>query len=110
MKSFLAAGLLSLTLLSLGGCVLAFGNGTDHGDTGYSWNDGDSDTSLARTVRARLDGDAQTHDADFSVSTDDGRVYLSGVITNPEALSRAVQLVMDTPDVKSVRCRVTIIK
>lgn len=108
MKRALAILVLSGTLLSLGGCVLAVGN--DAGGDDSSWSTGSSDNSLARAVRARFDGDTQLHDVDIRVSTEHGRVYLSGNISDPQLLAHAVQVALDTPDVKSVRCNVTVIK
>jgi osmotically-inducible protein OsmY len=109
MRRILTAVILSATLLDLGGCVLAVGNGDDSGE-GSSWSSNESHSSLARAVRAGLDGDPLTQDAELSVSTDDGRVYLSGTVTKPEILARAVEIALATPDVKSVRCRVTVIR
>lgn len=106
MKRALATLVLCGSLASLGGCVLAIGN--DAGDSS-SWN-GSSDNSLARAVRARLDGDQQLHDLDLRVSTEHGRVYLTGNLADPQLLAHAVQVALDTPDVKSVRCDVTVIK
>jgi hypothetical protein len=111
MKRLLLALLLSLSLANLGGCVLAVGNGDDASDSDSSWHDTSSGSSLARAVRARLDGDELTHGADLSVSSDSaGRVYLGGITSNPEVVGRALKLALDTPDVKSVRCRITLIK
>ena len=106
MKRALATLVLCGSLVSLGGCVLAIGN--DAGD-GSSWS-GSSDNSLARAVRGRFDGDQTLHDLDLRISTEHGRVYLTGNLSDPQLLAHAVQLALDTPDVKSVRCNVTIIK
>ncbi len=106
MKRTLATLVLCGSLVSLGGCVLAIGN--DAGDDS-SWS-GSSDNSLARAVRARLDGDQQLHELDLRVSTEHGRVYLSGTVSDPQVLAHAVQVALDTPDVKSVRCSITVIK
>ena len=106
MKRALATLLLCGTLAGLGGCVLAIGN--DAGDDS-SWS-GSSDNSLARAVRARLDGDQQLHELDLRVSTEHGRVYLSGTVSDPQLMAHAVQVALDTPDVKSVRCSITVIK
>jgi osmotically-inducible protein OsmY len=107
MKRALATLILCGSLVSLGGCVLAIGN--DAGDDS-SWSSGSSDNSLARAVRARFDGDQQLHDLDIRISTEHGRVYLSGNLSDPQLLSHAVQLALETPDVKSVRCSITVIK
>ena len=108
MKRTLTALILCGTLASLGGCVLAVGN--DAGGDDSSWHMGASDSSLARAVRARFDGDQELHDVDIRVGTEHGRVYLSGTLSDPQLLAHAVQVALDTPDVKSVRCYVTIIK
>lgn len=112
MRRILTASLLSLALLSLGGCVLAVGNGDDSGsDTDYSWHDSSSASSLATAVRVKLQDDALTHGTDLQVSADSsGRVYIRGMTSNPEVVSRALQLALDTPDVKSVRCKIIVIK
>jgi osmotically-inducible protein OsmY len=108
MRRILTAMILSAALLNLGGCVLAVGN--DDGGDGSSWSGTDSHNSLARAVRAGLDGDPLTQDAELSVSTDDGRVYLGGTVTKPEILARAVEIAFNVAGVKSVRCRITVIK
>lgn len=105
MKRALATLVLCGSLLSLGGCVLAIGN-----DAGGDWSSGSSDNSLARAVRDRIDGDQTLHDLDLRVSTEHGRVYLTGNLSDPQLLAHAVQLALDTPDVKSVRCSITFIK
>ena len=108
MKRTLATLVLCGSLVSLGGCVLAIGNDADTGDS--SWSSGSSDNSLARAVRARFDGDQQLHELDLRVSTEHGRVYLSGTVSDPQLMAHAVQVALDTPDVKSVRCSITVIK
>lgn len=108
MRRVLTAAVLCALVLNLGGCVLAF-DGEGHSDSS-SWNSSDSDSSLARAVRARLDGDPVTQPAEFTVSAEHGRVYIDGITAKPEVLAKAVQIALDTPDVKSVRCHVTIIK
>lgn len=108
MRRVLTAAALCALVLNLGGCVLAF-DGEGHSDSS-SWSSSDSDSSLARAVRARLDGDPVTQPAEFTVSAEHGRVYIDGITAKPEVLAKAVQIALDTPDVKSVRCHVTIIK
>jgi hypothetical protein len=111
MQSILRVLALGFALLSLGGCVLALGNDSGEGYTDSSFSTAESSGGLARAVRARLDGDALTQGADLSVSSDGhGRVILGGVTSRPEVLARAVELALATPDVKSVRCRITIIR
>jgi len=108
MRRLLTALTLSVALLNMGGCVLAVGN---DGSDDSSWNSSDyRDSDLAHTVRKSLEGDALTHDADITVSADRGRVFLSGTVNGPDVLSRAVQLAFALPDVKSVRCHVTVIR
>lgn len=103
--------LVTLTLVaamaSLNGCVLAIGNG-DSDDT--SWSSSHGDSALAHAVRANLDADPVTRGADLTVSADHGRVYLEGSVHSTEVLSKAVQIALDTQDVKSVRCRITVIR
>ena len=108
MRRILTALFLSAAILNLSGCVLAF----DGSENGASWHDSqsDGDSSLSRAVRARLDGDPVTQTAEFTVTSEHGRVYLDGVTAKPEVLAKAVQIALDTPDVKSVRCHVTVIK
>lgn len=111
MRRLLTASLLSLALLNLGGCVLAVGNGDDSGSDDYSWHDSSSASNLATAVRVKLQDDALTHGVDLQVSADSsGRVYIRGMTSNPEVVSRALQLALDTPDVKSVRCKIIVIK
>lgn len=111
MKRLITVLILSLSLANLGGCVLAVGNGDDGSDADYSWHDSSSSSRLAEAVRAKLDGDELTHGADLTVRSDNaGRVYLHGETSNPEVVSRALRLALDTPEVKSVRCRITLIK
>jgi len=108
MRRLLTAVALSALVLNLSGCVLAF----DGSENGPGWHDSstDGDSSLSRAVRARLDGDPVTQGAELTVTSEHGRVYLDGVTSKPEVLAKAVQIALDTPDVKSVRCHVTIIK
>jgi|SRR5579859_268806 len=108
MRRMMTAAALVALMLNLGGCVLALDSEGDAHSS--SWSSGESDTSLARAVRARLDGDPVTEAAEFTVTTEHGRVYLDGTTDKPEALAKAVQIALDTPDVKSVRCHVTVIK
>lgn len=108
MRRILTAAALCALMLNLGGCVLAFDD-EGHADSS-SWRSDGSDSSLARAVRARLDGDPVTQQAELSVSAEHGRVYIDGITAKPDVLARAVQIALDTPDVKSVRCHVTIIK
>jgi hypothetical protein len=96
---------LCAAMANLGGCVLAVGNG----DGGDDWSSSShNDSSLAHAVRASLDTDPATHEADLSVSADHGRVYLAGTVHSADVLSKAVTLALNTPDVKSVRCRITV--
>lgn len=108
MRRFLTAVALCALMLNLSGCVLAF----DGGENGSGWHDSstDGDGSLSRAVRARLDGDPVTQEAEFTVTSEHGKVYLDGVTAKPEVLAKALQIIIDTPDVKSVRCHVTVIK
>lgn len=108
MRRILTVLFLSAAMLSLSGCVLAF----DGSENGASWHDSqsDGDSSLSRAVRARLDGDPVTQAAEFTVTSEHGRVYLDGVTARPEVLAKAVEIALETPDVKSVRCHVTVIK
>ena len=107
MRRVLTAAALAALLLNLGGCVLAVGDG---GDSGSSWSHSDDDSTLARAVRVRLDEDPLTHASEITVSADHDRVYLDGVTSKPEVLAKAVEIALATPDVKSVRCHVTVIK
>ena len=108
MRRILPALFLSAAMLNLSGCVLAF----DGSENGASWHDNqrDGDSSLTRAGRARLDGDPVTQAAEFTVTSEHGRVYLGGVTARPEVLAKAVEIALETPDVKSVRCHVTVIK
>lgn len=108
MRRLLTAVALSALVLNLSGCVLAF-DGSENGPSS-SWSNRDEDSSLARSVRARLDADPLTQSTEFTVTAEHGRVYLDGVTAKPEVLAKAVQIALDTPDVKSVRCHVTVIK
>lgn len=109
MRRILTALVLSIAVLNLSGCVLAV-DGSDSGSSSWHDNATDGDSSLSRAVRARLDGDPITQAAEFTVTSEHGRVYLDGVTDKPEVLAKAVQIILDTPDVKSVRCHVSIIK
>lgn len=108
MRRVLYAAALAALLLNLSGCVLALGEGGDNGSS--SWSHSDDDSTLARAVRVRLDEDPLTKDSEITVSADHGRVYLDGVTSKPEALAKAVEIALNTPDVKSVRCHVTVVK
>jgi hypothetical protein len=105
MRRILVTLTLCAAMANLGGCVLALGNGMDDS----SWNSSDHrDTTLARTIRSGLDADPATHEADLTVSSDDGRVYLSGSVHAPETLEKAVQIALANPDTVSVHCRVVV--
>ena len=106
MRRILTALTLCTALAGLGGCVLAVGNG--FGDES-SWSS-DRDSSLAKAVRASLDSDPAIHETDLGVSADHGRVYLDGTVHSSETLAKAVALALATPDVKSVHCRIIVIK
>jgi hypothetical protein len=106
MRRVLTVLTLCAALTGLGGCVLAVGNG--FGDDS-SWSSG-RDSSLAKAVRASLDSDPAIREADLGVSADHGRVYLEGTVHSAETLAKAVELALATPDVKSVRCRIVVIK
>ncbi|MGE5625371.1 MAG: BON domain-containing protein [Bacillota bacterium] len=109
MRRLVTAITVSLVLMNLGGCVLAVGNG-DGGDDSY-WTSSESrDSSLARAVRHGLEADPATHDADISVAAEHGRVYLSGTVSSPDTLQKAVQIAFSNPDVNSVRCKITVIR
>ena len=107
MRRIVTAAVLAASMLNLGGCVLAVG---DDGGSGSSWSSHDEDSSLARAVRARLDGDPVTQSAEFTVTAEHGRVYLDGITARPDVLAKAVEVALGTPDVKSVRCHVTVVK
>lgn len=108
MRRLVTALTVSLVLMNLGGCVLAVDGGSG-GDS--SWNSSsDRDSHLARAVRESLAADPATHDADISVSADDGRVYLSGTVHSPDVLEKVVQIALNDPDVTSVRCKVLVIR
>lgn len=106
MRRVFATLILCTVIAGLDGCVLAVGNDGDSS----GWSHGDTDNSLARTVRASLDSDPVVHAADITVRAEHGHVYLSGTTHSPDALTKALQLALDTPDVKSVHCDVTVIR
>lgn len=107
MRRILTALVLSVSVLNLSGCVLAF----DGGENGSAWNESrDSDSNLSRAVRTQLDSDPVTQSAEFTVSSKHRRIYLDGITDKPEVLAKAIEIALDTPDVKSVRCHVTVIK
>lgn len=108
MRRILVTMTLCAAMANLGGCVLAVGNG-DMGDDS-SWSSEHSDGSLARAVRTNLDADAAVKEADLNVSAEHGRVYLEGTVHSADTLAKAVEIALNTPDVKSVRCRVTVIR
>jgi osmotically-inducible protein OsmY len=106
MRRVLVTLTLCAAMANLGGCVLALGTGMNDDS---SWNSSEHrDTSLAKAIRTGLDADPATHEADLTVSSDDGRVYLSGSVHAPETLEKAVQIALANPDTVSVHCRVVI--
>lgn len=108
MRRILVTLTLCAAVANLGGCVLAFGNGV--GDDS-NWSSSDHrDTSLAKAIRSGLDADPATHEADLSVSTDGGKVYLYGTVHAPETLEKAVQIALANPDTTSVHCRISVIR
>lgn len=108
MRRILVTLTLCAAVANLGGCVLAFGNGM--GDDA-NWSSSDHhDTTLARAIRSGLDSDPATHEADLSVSTDGGKVYLYGTVHAPETLEKAVQIALANPDTTSVHCHINVIR
>lgn len=108
MRRILVTLTLCAAVANLGGCVLALGNGV--GDDS-SWNSSDHrDTTLAKAIRSGLDADPATHEADLTVYSDDGRVYLSGTVHAPETLEKAVQIAMANPSTTSVHCHINVIR
>ena len=107
MRRILVTLTLCAAVANLGGCVLALGNGT--GDDS-NWSSSEHrDSSLARAIRSGLDADPATHEADLTVSTDGGKVYLHGTVRAPETLEKAVQIALANPDTTSVHCHITVI-
>lgn len=93
----------------LSGCVLAVGNG-DAGDE-MSWHSSEyRNNDLAHSVRTALETDAATRDADLSVYAEHGHIYLEGTVHSADVLTKAVQIALATPEVKSVRCRITVLR
>ena len=108
MRRVLVTLTLCAAVANMSGCVLALGNGV--GDDS-NWNSSNHhDTSLAKAIRSGLDADPATHEADLSVYTDDGKVYLSGTERAPETLEKAVQIALANPDTTSVHCRIDVIR
>lgn len=108
MRRILVTLTLCAAVANLGGCVLAFDGGS--GD-GSNWSSSDHrDTTLARAIRSALDADPATREADLSVSTDGGHVYLHGTVHAPETLEKAVQIALADPDTTSVRCHIDVIR
>ena len=104
MRRILVTLTLCAAVANLGGCVLAFG-----GDSSWSSSD-HRDTTLARAIRSGLEADPATHEADLTVSSDDGRVYLSGTVHAPETLEKAVQIALANPATSSVHCHINVIR
>ncbi|HEY3858077.1 MAG TPA: BON domain-containing protein [Gammaproteobacteria bacterium] len=106
MRRVLVTLTLCAAMANLSGCVLAVGTG---GDDDTSWNSSaHHDTTLAHAIRTGLDAEPATHEADLSVASEDGRVYLSGSVHAPETLEKAVQIALANPDTVSVHCHVVI--
>ncbi|HEY4127677.1 MAG TPA: BON domain-containing protein [Gammaproteobacteria bacterium] len=109
MRRVLVTLTLCAAMANLGGCVLALGNGVGDGDS--TWDSSSHhDTTLAKAIRTGLDADPATHEADLSVATADGRVYLSGTVHAPETLEKAVQIALANPDTTSVHCHINVIR
>ncbi len=60
------------------------------------------DARITTKIKARIALDPDLSARDIGVSTTDGRVTLSGRVSSPEDVARAVRLAMEEPDVAEV--------
>lgn len=88
--NFLAAGLL---LLSLAGCQAM---------TGKTAGENVDDASITASVKTKLVADKAANFTRIDVDTNNGVVYLNGVVPTPQDKSKAEQVARDTKGVKKV--------
>jgi len=65
-------------------------------------DEGTRDARTTAKIKARIALDPDLSARDIGVSTTDGRVTLSGRVSSPEDVARAVRLAMDEPEVAEV--------
>ncbi|GAB6058102.1 BON domain-containing protein [Desulfonatronum parangueonense] len=61
------------------------------------------DERISSEISNRIAGDPALAEFDIDVSTDEGRVHLSGTAGSLEYIGRAMALALDTPNVREVR-------
>jgi hyperosmotically inducible protein len=61
------------------------------------------DDQITKTLRDRIDADAQLKDAGVRVRTDNGMVTLMGMVPNIQVRDRAADLARKIPGVRAVR-------
>lgn len=72
------------------------------GAIGQKISDATADTRTTTKIKAKLVADKELSAWNISVSTTDGRVTLSGKVSSPDQIGKAVLLVMETDGVKEV--------
>jgi len=71
-------------------------------EIGESAADAAVDVRITATVKAKLAADTELSAISISVSTTAGRVTLSGTVTSPELIGKAIALALETDGVREV--------
>ncbi|GAB6058101.1 BON domain-containing protein [Desulfonatronum parangueonense] len=66
------------------------------------------DEQITSDINTRIAGDPALAVFDIGVSTNEGRVHLSGTVGSPEFIGRAMALALDTPNVREVRSTIQV--
>ncbi|SDB52034.1 BON domain-containing protein [Desulfonatronum thiosulfatophilum] len=66
------------------------------------------DERITSEINARIAGDPGLSVFDIAVSTNEGRVHLSGTVGAQEFIGRAMALALDTPNVREVRSTIQV--
>ena len=72
-------------------------------DTDVVEYDAAMDQQITTEIDNRIAGDPALGAFDIAVSTNEGRVHLSGTVGSVEFIGRAMALALDTPNVREVR-------
>ena len=71
-------------------------------EVGNKISDATADARITTTIKAKLVADPDLSAISISVTTTDGKVTLSGSVTSPDKIAKAIQLAMAVDGVKEV--------
>ena len=79
-------------------------------DAGAAIADVTADARVTAQIKAKLVADRELSARNFSVNTTDGHVTLSGTVSSPELIGRAMLLVLETDGVRDVTSKLQVKK